>query len=128
MNEPEPTRNGQDNEPADEARSAPEDATEQNATDRGALYKSVYSACYYLSFGMVFPTVLVARTIPAPAVVRNGFADGAGAARDSVQHLRQSSGRAVANAAQKYGETVEGIEDRIAEAKFRRQNAAPETA
>jgi hypothetical protein len=94
-----------------------------DSTDHGVLYNSVYSACYYLSFGLTFPTLLVARALPTTRAARRGFRDGATAAKGSVGHLRERTGHAVNAAAQRCGETVEGIQDRIAERKHQRQLA-----
>lgn len=54
------------------------------------LSRMIYNACYYLSYGVVFPTVFVARTIPQNNPVVHGLIDGAHAAMDMVQDLKTS--------------------------------------
>ncbi len=49
------------------------------------LCKTVYSACYYLSYGVVYSSLLLASAIPMDNVMGAGLRDGAGAARDAVQ-------------------------------------------
>jgi hypothetical protein len=46
------------------------------------LSRFVYTTCYTLSYGVVFPTVLIAKSIPSNNVVVNGLVDGAEAAID----------------------------------------------
>ena len=41
------------------------------------LSRVVYNTSYTLSYGVVFPAVMIARTIPANNVVVHGFVDGA---------------------------------------------------
>lgn len=64
-----------------------------------AVSKSVYATCYYLSYGVVFPTLLVASVIPLNNPVGHGLTDGAAAAKDAVEHLNQR--RAAMKAARK---------------------------
>lgn len=44
----------------------------------------VYSSCYYVSFGVVFPTMLVANIVPGGDVLASGLLDGASAARSAI--------------------------------------------
>src|SRR5271157_6222350 len=44
----------------------------------------VYTTCYTFSYGVVFPTILIAKSIPTNNAVVNGFVDGARAASDMV--------------------------------------------
>jgi len=62
------------------------------------LSQLVYNTSYSLSYGVVFPTVLIAKSIPANNAVVNGFVDGARAANDWVDELkhREPGPRAVA--------------------------------
>jgi hypothetical protein len=53
------------------------------------LSRFVYNTCYALSYGVVFPTVFVARSIPANNAAVNGFVDGAHAAVDMVREMKQ---------------------------------------
>ena len=61
------------------------------------MSKSIYATCYYLSYGVVFPTLLVASVIPMNNPIGHGITDGAAAAKDAVQHLKDR--RAAAKAA-----------------------------
>lgn len=46
------------------------------------LRQCAYQTGYGLAYGVVFPSVLIARTIPQDNPVVHGFVDGAAAARD----------------------------------------------
>jgi len=48
----------------------------------------VYSSCYFISYGVVFPTLFLAHVIPGGAPVALGLTDGASAACDGVKELR----------------------------------------
>jgi hypothetical protein len=48
----------------------------------------VYTTCYSLSYGVVFPTVWVAKSIPPDNQVVTGLAEGAKAAIDAVDHWK----------------------------------------
>jgi len=50
-----------------------------------------FKTCYAVSYGMVFPTVLVARAIPKENAVVHGLIDGARAAIDLVNEMRAKS-------------------------------------
>jgi hypothetical protein len=52
------------------------------------LSRFVYTTCYSLSYGVVFPTVWVARSIPPDNAVVNGLTEGAKAAIDAVEQLK----------------------------------------
>jgi hypothetical protein len=52
------------------------------------LSRFVYTTCYTFSYGLVFPTALLARSIPANNAVVHGFVDGAQAAMDMVDQLQ----------------------------------------
>src|ERR1700760_2303331 len=52
-----------------------------------AVSKSVYASCYYLSYGVVFSSMIVAGLVPKNTSIRFGFADGAQAAHDAVEKL-----------------------------------------
>ena len=51
----------------------------------------VYTTCYTVSFGVVFPTVLLAQSIPRDNAVARGLIDGAQAAIRKVDQLRSPS-------------------------------------
>jgi hypothetical protein len=55
------------------------------------LTRAVYKTCYSISFGVVFPTVLIARSIPKNNAVVHGLIDGAQAAKDLVQEMKSKS-------------------------------------
>ncbi len=50
-----------------------------------------YKTCYAVSFGMVFPAVLVGRAIPKENAAVHGLIDGARAAIDLVNEMRAKS-------------------------------------
>ena len=52
------------------------------------ISKSVYGVCYGLSYGLVFPTMLLVSILPTNNAFCHGLADGARAANDSVSRLR----------------------------------------
>jgi hypothetical protein len=57
----------------------------------GFLSGLTYKTCYAVSYGIVFPTVLVARAIPKENAAVRGFIDGARAAIDLVNEMRAKS-------------------------------------
>lgn len=54
------------------------------------LAKLAYNACYSLSYGVVFPTMLLARSVPKNNAVVHGFMDGAKAAVDMVDEMKST--------------------------------------
>jgi len=50
--------------------------------------KAVYATCYYLSYGIVFPTVFVASLVPMDNPIGYGIVDGATAAKEAVSDMR----------------------------------------
>jgi hypothetical protein len=50
----------------------------------GFLSRLTYTTCYAVSYGVVFPTLLVARAVPKDNAVVHGLVDGALAARDAL--------------------------------------------
>jgi hypothetical protein len=60
------------------------DARQSPPASRGFAARLVYSSCYYASFGVVFPTLFVAQTIPGFGPIASGLCDGAKAATDSA--------------------------------------------
>jgi hypothetical protein len=74
---------------------AKDGATDAKATVEKALpavsrftSRFVYTTCYTLSYGVVFPTVLIARSIPKNNSVVHGLIDGAQAAIDTVDQMK----------------------------------------
>lgn len=55
------------------------------------ISRTVYTSCYFLSYGVVFPTVLVANILPACGPISYGLADGASAARDAAGQVKEQS-------------------------------------
>jgi hypothetical protein len=53
------------------------------------LSRLFYTTSYTLSYGVVFPAVLIARSIPADNSVVHGFIDGARAAREGAIELKE---------------------------------------
>jgi hypothetical protein len=49
----------------------------------------VYTTCYTISYGVVFPSVLVARSIPKDNPIVRGLIDGAHAAVDMVHEIKK---------------------------------------
>ncbi|RUL83939.1 hypothetical protein [Tautonia sociabilis] len=54
----------------------------------GFLSGIAYKTCYAVSYGVVFPTVLVARAIPKENAAVHGLIDGARAAMDLVDEMK----------------------------------------
>ena len=48
----------------------------------------MYTTSYTFSYGIVFPAVLIAKSIPANNAVVHGFVDGARAASDMVDQMK----------------------------------------
>lgn len=53
------------------------------------LSRMTYNTGYYVSYGVVFPTLFLVRIIPGAQTVVSGFVDGAAAARVYVGGLRE---------------------------------------
>ena len=51
----------------------------------GFLSRLTYTTCYAVSYGVVFPTLFVARAMPKDNAFVNGLADGARAAREALE-------------------------------------------
>jgi len=52
------------------------------------LCRFVYTTSYTLSYGVVFPATLIARSVPKENAAIRGFIDGARAATDKVHQMR----------------------------------------
>jgi hypothetical protein len=57
----------------------------------GLLSTLTYRTCYAVSYGVVFPTMLVVRAIPKENAAVHGFVDGARAAMDLVDEMKSDS-------------------------------------
>jgi hypothetical protein len=55
------------------------------------LSRFVYSSCYYLSYGVVFPTLLVTNSLPGGGPIADGLVDGATAANDVIVDMKEKS-------------------------------------
>ena len=53
------------------------------------LARLVYTTSYTVTYGVVFPSLIVAKSLPADNVIIRGFADGAHAAVEKVDQLKQ---------------------------------------
>jgi hypothetical protein len=53
--------------------------------------KFAYNASYTIAYGVVFPTVLVARSVPQNNAVVHGLIDGARAAMDMVDEMKKEN-------------------------------------
>ncbi len=73
------------------ARQGAADAREAAArfADSAGLFVSrfVYTTCYTVSYGVVFPTVILARALPRRNAVVRGLLDGASAASQRVDEI-----------------------------------------
>lgn len=52
------------------------------------LKRFIYTSCYTISYGVVFPSALLARSIPKDNAIVRGLIDGAEAAKLKVDELR----------------------------------------
>lgn len=52
------------------------------------LSRFVYTTSYTFSYGVVFPAVLIAKSIPANNAIVHGFVDGANAASETVVQMK----------------------------------------
>jgi hypothetical protein len=54
------------------------------------LSRFIYTTSYTFSYGVVFPVVLIAKSIPSDNAIVHGFVDGAKAATDTVEQWKSS--------------------------------------
>ncbi len=69
------------------------------ATSR-LVSRFTYSSCYFVSYGVVFPTLFLAHYIPGGNVIASGVYDGAQAAQDAMKEFaarKKASEAAVEN-------------------------------
>jgi hypothetical protein len=64
----------------------------------------VYSSFYYLSYGVVFPTLLVTNFLPGCGPIATGLVDGATAASDVIVEMKEKA--AARKAARAESQTV----------------------
>jgi hypothetical protein len=55
------------------------------------LSQAVYKTCYTISYGVIFPSVLLARSLPKDNAAVHGLIDGAHAAIDMVNEMKPKS-------------------------------------
>ncbi len=55
------------------------------------LSRFAYKTCYAISYGVVFPCVMIARSVPQNNAMVHGFIDGSRAARDMVDEIKSKS-------------------------------------
>jgi hypothetical protein len=55
------------------------------------LSRAVYHGCYFTTYGITFPTVLLVNVIPGGISLAAGISDGARSARDYVRGMRQKA-------------------------------------
>jgi len=53
-----------------------------------SVSRFVYSSCYFVSYGVVFPLLFLANVIPGGGPIAAGLCDGASAAGDFVKELQ----------------------------------------
>ncbi len=53
-----------------------------------AISAAVYKTSYAISYGLVFPALLIARTIPSNNALVHGLTDGARAAMDTLKDMK----------------------------------------
>src|SRR5262249_56802674 len=73
------------------AAEAPEASTRVWSASSLFASRFVYTACYTVSYGVVFPTMLLANSIPKNNAAVRGLVDGAQAAIQKVDQVRSSS-------------------------------------
>ena len=120
--------------PPDQVHSRPETDDEP-----GWLYRAVYAVGYGISFGIMFPTLMVVRAIPLNNAFGDGLCDGTLAAKDSsaaayvgmrnaADSVAHKASDLYAGVSRKVQERVEAVQDALAERRHRRQIAASEPA
>lgn len=72
----------------DGATNAREAAEEFLPESANMLSKLAYNTCYAISYGLVFPSVLLAQSIPQNNALVHGLIDGAHAAKDMVAEMK----------------------------------------
>jgi hypothetical protein len=78
----------------DGAADAQERVSELMPAVGGFVTHLAYTTCYAVSYGVVFPALLVARAVPKDNAIVLGFVDGARAARDAIGARQSGSATA----------------------------------
>lgn len=63
-----------------------------NAESAGFVSRLLYTASYNLAYGIVFPVMFIAYSVPTENALVHGLIDGGRAARDAVAALHDHSG------------------------------------
>jgi len=84
--------------------------TATKAVPAVGLYVSrfVYTTCYTLSYGVVFPAMFVAKSIPTDNAFVHGLVDGAKAATDMVAELKSGTSTGTMSLPSSGGEVATG--------------------
>ncbi len=72
----------------DGASNAREAAANMMPESGGMMSQIAYKTCYAISYGLVFPSALIAQSIPKDNALVHGLIDGAHAAKDMVADLK----------------------------------------
>jgi hypothetical protein len=75
----------------DGASNAREAATNLLPESGNILSQMTYKACYAISYGLVFPSVLIAQAIPQNNAFVHGLIDGAHAAKDMAAEMKSKT-------------------------------------
>src|SRR4051794_11936788 len=68
------------------------EAAEGYLPESGSLLSQIaYKTCYAVSYGLVFPSVLLAQSIPHNNAFVHGLIDGAHAAKDMAEELKSKA-------------------------------------
>ena len=69
------------------------EAAEGMLPDSGSLLSRIaYNTCYAISYGIVFPSVLLAQSVPHDNALIHGLIDGAHAAKDMAAEMKNKTG------------------------------------
>lgn len=78
----------------DGASDAQERVSEMMPAIGGFVSRLTYTTCYAVSYGVVFPSLLLARAVPKDNAIVHGLVDGARAARDALEGRARDSAAA----------------------------------
>src|SRR5262245_9256590 len=83
----------------------------------GLVYRAVYGFGYYLSFGIMLPTLLVVRALPLNNALGHGLRDGTLAAGETsaAAHaaMRRAAGTVVTRAGDAYAGVARKVQERV---------------
>ncbi len=76
-------------EAAKEGAADARDTAERILPVAGTMFaKFAYNTCYAISYGVVFPSILIAKSVPQDNALVHGLVDGARAAVDFVEEMK----------------------------------------